>query len=319
METRVVYNNKSFKILDRYNVKSSNNEVTFNDIKIDFTDCTILDIPFKYQEIKIMQAEIEEDILNGTVLFTGYLDDIELSKMQMREEEREITLTLLSPLKMATKRNVSLIGTYKVSTAIRRVLQPLIDDGYTIVEFNIVDGQITTNFVIETVENCMNNIGFKRNIFWYINERKEIFVNSIDYLFGLPVKRTISYRNKEENLLKIQPKIENVDYANVINFKRVRLIYSSLSLEDEYPIMTTGKIIKKGDIINFDNPIIIDEETLRNYIDEQQNKEETYYSLDVLLQNNNTGNTYIYQIYIPLNQSNPKYNQYLNHYLLYIH
>ena len=242
MIRRVVYNNKTFKIAGSYGFKFSNNEVTFNDITIDFTGCTIADIPYKYQEIKIIEAENEEDIMRGTVKFTGFLDDIDLSDMKLEEEEREITLTLLSPLKLATKRSVSLIGTYKLEIAIKRVLQPLIDDGFILKEINIPDGQITVNFVLETVENCMNNIGFKRNVFWTINERKEIYVNSIDYLFGLQPEKEIKGEIQEEGLSKIQPQIENVDYANVINFKNVRVIYQSESDTDSeniepYPII----------------------------------------------------------------------------------
>ena len=283
MVKRVVFNNKTFKIIDEYGFKFSSNEVTFNDIKIDFTDCSIADIPFKYQEIKIVKGDSEEEIQagNGTILFTGYLDEIDLSEMKNKKEFREMTLTLLSPLKMATKRSVSLIGTYTVKTAIQRVLQPLIDDGFTIKELNITDGQITTNFVLETVEYCMNTIGFKRNIFWYINELKEIFVNSIDYLFGLPVAKTINKDVKEKGLLKIQPKIENIDYANVINFKNVRLIYSSNNVstslsstanEEIYPIISVNKNIEDGDTVTFDNPVIIDEAQLRNIIEEDRTK-----------------------------------------------
>lgn len=246
MVTRVVYNNKAFKILNQYGYKFSSNEVTFNDITIDFTNCSIADIPFKYQEIQIRQAESEDEILtNYIVLFTGYLDEIDLSEMKMREEFREITLTLLSPLKMATKRNVSLIGTYEVKIAIQRVLQPLIDDGFTIKEINVTDGQITTNFVLETVENCMNNIGYKRNIFWNIDESKNIYVNSIDYLFGLQPAKIINQDKKEKGLLKIQPKIENIDYANVINFKNVRLIYNSELGNGDFSIAPLEKIVKK--------------------------------------------------------------------------
>lgn len=311
METRVVYNNKAFKIINEYGFKFSNNEVTFNDITIDFTDCSIADIPYKYQEIKIMQAETEDDILNGTVLFTGYLDDINLSEMKMQEEFREIALTLLSPLKLATKRNVSLIGTYELKEAIKRVVQPLIDDGFVLKEINVPEGQITVNFVIETVENCMNNIGFKRNIFWTINEKKEIFINAIDYLFGLHPAKTIRQDVKEKGLLKVQPKIENVDYANVINFKNIRLIYSSR--DEDYPNLTIGKIIKKGDIVNFDKPIVVDEAILRNYIAENPNliNYRPAYAFNILLQNNDTLDTYVADISIPLIESSPDYNKYI--------
>lgn len=315
MITRLVYNNKAFKMINEYGYKFSSNEVTFNDITIDFTDCTIADIPFKYQEIQIRQAETEEDILtNYTVLFTGYLDEIELSEMKVSDEPREITLTLLSPLKMATKRNVSLIGTYGLVETIKRLIQPLIDDGFILKEIHVPDGQITTNFVLETVENCMNNIGFKRNIFWYINEKKEIYINSIDYLFGLQPAKAIKQDKKENGLLKIQPKIENIDYANVINFKNVRLIYSSnnyiqSSRVEPYPIAQINKIIKKGDIITFDNPIVIDEKYLRNYIEEQNDEERTYYNfwLNAELED---GTNKFYTIGITTVQDDSKYDKF---------
>ena len=317
MITKVVYNNKSFKILNGYNFKFSNNEVTFNDIIIDFTGCTIADIPYKYQEIKIMQADNEENILKGEVLFTGYLDEINLSEMKMKKEFREMTLTLLSPLKMATKRNVSLIGTYKLKEAISRVIQPLIDDGFELKEINIPDGQIATNYVLETVENCMNDIGFKRNIFWHINEKKEIFINSIDYLFGLPVKKVIDENKEEKGLLKLQPEICNIDYANVINFKNVRLIYSQEnnnfvkeSTTIGYPIMQIGKLIKKGDIITFDNPIIIDENYLRQYIEDNQDNFSYYYNfwLQVELKNETIKE---YAIQINTYKESEEYNNYI--------
>ena len=189
---------------------------------------------------------------------------------------------------------------HKLETAIKRVLQPLIDDGFVLKEINVPDGQITVNFVLETVENCMNNIGFKRNIFWTINERKEIYVNSIDYLFGLQPLKEIRDNKQENGLSKIQPKIENVDYANVINFKNVRLIYPSQSEFNStkielYPIVTLGKKIKKGDVINFDCPIIIDEDYLKNYIVEQNNQDGSYYNLNLWIKLDN-GNFKTYSI-----------------------
>lgn len=322
MVAKVVYNNKTFKIIDEYGFKFSNNEVTFNDIKIDFTGCSIADIPYKYQEIKIMQLDDDENIKNGKVLFTGYLDDIKLSDMILKkeEEDREITLTLLSPLKMATKRSVTLIGTYELETAILRIIQPLIDDGFILKEINVPEGQITTNYVLETVEYEMNDIGFKRNIFWHINEKKEIFINSIEYLFGLPVSKTITQKEKETGLFRMQPTIENVDYANIINFKNVRLIYSSNSddntdTQDKYPIMQFNKKIKKGDTINFDNPIIVDEEYLRNHIKEENEETTgfTYYSFFINLHfdDETTSFSHIYKISISMSQNDENYDKYI--------
>jgi len=281
MFTRLIYNNKAFRILNSYQVKSSNSEVTFNDIVIDFTGYSLMDIPFKYQEIQIRTAEKKEDIFEGKIIFTGFLDEIDLSEMKMRKEERELTLTLLSPLAMATKRTVSLIGTFTKEEALKRVLQPLVDDGFFIAEINIQNGQITTNFILETVENCMNNICFKSNIFWYIDENKNIYVNSINYLFELGAKRIITSDKKEEHLLKIQPKIENIDYANVINFKNVRLYYhSKTSINNtidntDYPLLNLPKTVKKGDTVQFNYPVVIDEEALKMLIEDGEIDENT--------------------------------------------
>lgn len=274
------YNNKNFKVIDSCSFRSSNNEVTFNDIKIDFTGYSLVDIPFKYQEVEILKDE--------NIFFTGYVENIKVSTMKKKKEYRELTITLLSPLKMATVRTISLIGTYETSEAIRRILQPLIDDGFTIKEINIGDGQITTNFVLETIENAMNNVCSKKNIFWYINEKKEIFVNSIDYLFGKAISKTITENDdfRKEGLIGINPTIENVDYSNVINFKNVRLIYSSfisfMEPDEEYPIVCLGKDAKKGDIINFDKPIIIDENYLKKVMQEQK-EEKIYYCFKIVL------------------------------------
>ena len=183
MYTRLIYNNKAFKIIDNYTINFSNSEVTFNDIKIDFTGFSIADIPYKYQEVQIKKAETEQDVFEGDIIFTGYVDSFDISEIKLTNNFRELTLTLLSPLEMATRRSVTLVGTYELEEAVERILQPLVDDGFTIKEMNIPESQITTNYVLQTVEHCMNDIGYKRSIFWYINELKEIYVNSIDFLF----------------------------------------------------------------------------------------------------------------------------------------
>lgn len=317
MIKRLVYNKKIFKILDGFTIKQSNAEVTFNDITIDFTGYSLLDIPFKYQELKIIQAETEEEILsgNGEVVFTGFLDDIDLSEMKIRkEEQRELTLTVLSPLAMATKRYVSLIGTYSKEEAIRRVLQPLLDDGFKIVEFTVPTGQITTNFVIENVENCMNDMCFKTGVFWFIDENKNIYINSIDYLFGLGAKMTIAPEVVTKGLSKIQPKIENIDYANVINFKNVRIYYSAMSICDElnnlieeydYPLLNLPKKLKKGDTVQFNNPVVVSEDILRKLREEGEIDNASVASLSIVI-----GGEEFY-IRIETNEKSEDYDKYV--------
>ena len=274
----LVYNNKAFKIQDKYTISNSNNEVKFSDVTIDFTGKTIEDIPFKYQKMEIRRSENEADILNGEIIFVGYLDEIKLPDMKMKDEYRTLELTLLSPLKMATVRTVSIIGTFKTEEAIKRALQPLLDDGFIIKEMDDFEGQISLNFIMETVENCMNNICSKKNIFWFINEKREIFIRSIDLMLTRPSVLTIdeNVNLRELGLDEFEPEIENVDYANIINIKNIRLKYNSRTKEvweedsdkpivkySSYPVIKGSKIIKKGDTINFDNPIIVDESTLK--------------------------------------------------------
>lgn len=310
MITRVVYNNKAFKILNEYGFKNSNNEVTFNDITIDFTGCTLEDMPLKYQEIQIKKCKDNQDILTeGDVLFFGYVDTFKPSKMQTSHEERELEITLLSPKKLATIRTTTIIGTYKLSEALEKIFEPLINDGYVISEMNVPENQVLLSYIIQPIETIMNDLSHKKNLFWTIDEKKNIKISSIDYLFGQNIAKIINKTG--EGLFNIEPTIENIDYANVINFRNVRLIYSSVG--ENYLNTEVGKIIKKGDIVKFDHPIIVDEKTLRNYIDETPNLNRSAYSFNVLLQNNNTADTFIASIYIPLNEFHPQYNQYITY------
>lgn len=43
----------------------------------------------------------------------------------------------------------------------------------------------------------------------------------------------------------MQPKIESIDYANVINFKNVRLIFSSELGDGDFAVAPLEKIVKK--------------------------------------------------------------------------
>ena len=62
----LIYNNKVFKILNNFGFTQSNNEVTFNDITVDFTGYTLADMPLKYQEVQIKQCDKGQDILTHT-------------------------------------------------------------------------------------------------------------------------------------------------------------------------------------------------------------------------------------------------------------
>lgn len=262
------YGKNKFKVIYPYTINNSINNVTFSSISIDFTGFKLEDLPYKYQEVKLV------DDTENRILFTGYFDSPDFSDMKLPHEERILTLNLLSPLKMAQVRCVTLTGTYKIKEAVIRILQPLIDDGYKLCELNISDGQITLNHVLQTIDYCMNDIGHKRNILWFIDCNKNIFVNSLDYLFGKEKKLDLNEEEYQNGMFHIQPTVESSDYANVINIKNIRLFYSerdsyfsdTLDNQGEGILINLPKKIKKGDNITLNNPIVIDEERLKQYI-----------------------------------------------------
>ena len=43
--------NSYYKVAGGYNISESSREVKFSNLKIEFTDKTILDLPLKYQEV----------------------------------------------------------------------------------------------------------------------------------------------------------------------------------------------------------------------------------------------------------------------------
>jgi len=271
---RLIYNNTAFKILDEFQIEESIKEVTFNDIKIDFTGYGLSDMPLKYQEVQIKKCKDNQDILTeGNVLFFGYVDTIKLSEMKSSDSERELEITILSPRKMATLRTVTMIGTYQLDDAIRKIFEPLINDGYTLLELNIEKSQILLSYIAQSIETIMNDLGYKRNLVWSIDDKKNIKVNTIDYMFGKNISKNIS---SVDGLLKIDPKIEATDYANIINFKNVRLIYnggdyaSNVHTPKKFCVLSMPKVVKNGDIVEFNYPISISKEIGRQIYQEKE-------------------------------------------------
>lgn len=255
--------NKYYKVINNYSISFSNKTVAFNDITIDFTDASINDLPYKYQKIELL--EIDEKNEEKTI-YTGYVDTYNLSKMKNKKEFRELKITMLSPQKMATIRTSTVIGTYTTQEAITLILQPLLNDGFVLKEANYNENaRITLSNVLDTVDNLMNKVCKKKNLMWFINENREIFINSIEYLFGSNAKLKIDEYTEYSDigLVDIKPQISSVEYTNAINIKNIRLICSSEECEIINP-----QTIKKNDSINFLNPIIIDEETLKARIKE---------------------------------------------------
>lgn len=273
---RLEYLNKLFKIKNGYTIAKSSREVTFNSLIIDFTNKTIQDLPYKYQECKILEYDTEDEpelIKKGKTIFFGYVSNFKLQDMKLEKEQRFLEIELLSPLAMATKRTITAIGTYELSNLINVILEPLINDGYQIKEKRISKHQVTVNYLIETIESAMNKLSKKNSFWWYISENKEIYLYDIDYLLNLEPK--IIYDTKLNGLYKLTPKADAIDYCNVVNISNVRLY--SISDLDFKPLFNVENIIKKDDEIEFEHAIDIKPQ---NIIKAEDSQTHDYYDVD---------------------------------------
>lgn len=251
------------KVLDNYSISKSSQEVTFSSITCDFTGYTAEDLPEKYQEVTLEE--------NGKVLFFGYIDEYTFPAMREVDLFTEIEFTLLSPMKLATLRTVLLSGTYKLNELIPEVLQPLIDDGFTIVENEITDRTVTVNFPLNTVEYCMNNLSNKFNFWWFIDELKQIHIKDISLMLNQKPNYTYDDNNKIPYLQYIKPTVYSEGYANVVNFKNVR-VYENSIMQFSGSTITEAKNelidsqlttpIKPNDELQFNYPCDIKQENI---------------------------------------------------------
>ena len=259
------------RLIGTYQTKKSSREVTFNSVKVDFTGYSIESLPYKYQEVKLMN--------DNKIQFTGYVNKFKLPSMKLEDEDRELQIELLSPMAMATHRTFNAIGTFRLKKLVEIISQPLIDDGFVLKEVNIADHQVTTNFLTATCEDGFNKISNKYNIFWYIDELKNIYINDISYLMNLEPK--IIYNNKLDGLYKLEPSIEATDYYNEINFTNFRMYSISNSDSNyvvEYPLISNDLKIKTGDEVFFNYPVDINPKNVRRVSDELSGGTSRYFT-----------------------------------------
>lgn len=58
------WNNKNYRIIDSIEIKKSSREVTYTDLNLDFSKCTMEDLPYAQQEVQIIDKD-------GKLKFTG--------------------------------------------------------------------------------------------------------------------------------------------------------------------------------------------------------------------------------------------------------
>lgn len=239
------YNNKYYDVLGTYSINKSSREVTYNDIVLDFTNKTREDIPNKYQECHIVDTSlVNDEIRINKTLFTGYVSTVTLPNMKNKVEYRELEIELLSPMALATRRTINAIGSYKLRNLIMIILQPLFDDGFELKEFNVGDADTTVNYLIESVESALNKLSNRYNFWWYIDENKNIFINSIDYQFAQKPRLIYNEDNKLKGLINVIPSIDATDYCNVVNFANVRTWQYSAYGDFVYNVIVGGEIVK---------------------------------------------------------------------------
>ena len=296
--------NTYYKVIDECSISESSREVKFSNIKIDFTDKTIADLPLKYQEIQLL--DLDNDYNVKEIIYTGYVNNFILPKMKNEVEYRELEIDLLSPLAMATVRTADAVGTYNLQPLINELIRPLISDGFILKEMNIGNNQITVNFLSETIESALNKLSNKFNFWWYIDKNKNIYINSIDYLITKTPKLVYDDENKIDGLIDVIPSIDATDYCNTINFTNLRLYTYSyfFKVEDTYEGETKSYYIthnpitqieelNNGDEIEFDIPFDI---TIDNYYKNVENEQSDKIFSATFVDNNNNYTTINFDI-----------------------
>ena len=281
MEVR--YRGKRYKILESIEIQKSSRELKYTDIKIDFRGGKLEDLPFYMQEIQVYSKE-------DKLLYTGYLESYKLPELnKINGIKNELTITLITPRKLATKKVVTVVTTDRISNIINRIFQPLYNEGFILQESNFDDKVITVKLISRTIEECMQILSTNYSLYWNIDELKEITVNSIEYQFNKPPIKNININNYKQELkgfLKITPSVEGTDYANIINVKNARVFYNLENTDLNITLKKDGKI-------EFENPIDISYETAKRLYGGSIEEGSTTIVNNVLITYNNNQQAYI--------------------------
>ena len=189
--------------------------------------------------------------------------------MRETDIETDINITLLSPMKMATLRTTTAGGTYQLKDLIENtILLSLIDDGFTVGDFEIKDKQITVNYLVETIEYCLNNLSNKFNFWWFIDKYKVIHIKDISNMFKNNSDYIYDDTHRIGGLQYIKPTIHSDDYANVVNFKNVRIYeysrvnFSNSAMNHNPLIDKQIAVLKKDGQVDFNYPVDINEKNI---------------------------------------------------------
>jgi hypothetical protein len=244
---KAVWNDTEYVLVSLPSLTDSSRETKFSDIQVDFRGKTDSDLPLQYQEIKI----IDED---DTLYLMGYVDSVDFPEFRFEDQPFIITISLLSPYAYASKRTISMtIDTIPLNTTIVDILQPLLDDGFTIEENTLKTRNVSEIFQAETIEKVVNYLANKFDFVWYIDKFKKIYLKDINVLKSQTPVIEITATDKCY-LQSIKPTKTVVDYANKLLIKNAILL-SGVDLG------VTWVDLVKGQSYKFEYPFSISENT----------------------------------------------------------
>jgi len=230
------FNSNDFIIVELPEISDSSRETKFSDVKIDFDGYDEALLPIQYQEINIVQID-ELDV--ETILMVGYVESVDYPEFEFDDQPFHITIGLLSPYAYAAKRSTSTqINSLPLNTSILTILQPLIDDGFTIEENDLPTKLLSEIFQSETIEKVMNYLAGKFGFIWYIDQNKKIYLRNIDNLANQTPVLEITDTDRKY-LKSIKPTKTVVDYANRLNIKNIVLITADTLLP--FTTLTNGE------------------------------------------------------------------------------
>lgn len=278
------WNDKKYELIDTVETKKTSREVTYSEITVDISKCSIKDLPYAQQEIQILNRE-------DKILYTGFVARFDLPELTDRDiSVKRLQLELYTPRQLTTKRTITIITTDKLENIIKQVLSPMFNDGFTLTELNIPDTIVTVKLISRTVEEVLNYFSNKYSLYWNIDEFKNITINSIEYQFSKPVVKSINinnYKDEIKGLISITPSVENVDYANIINVKNARIFYEHIDAN------SMNVTLENGDRLDFENPIDISLATAERIAGELVNKGASTAITNLQIDYNNNSQAYI--------------------------
>lgn len=219
------WNGITYNLLEAPVLSKSSREITFPEIKIDFTDSPLENLPIKMQEITIEQ--------NGEVIYYGYCDGFEFPEIDGTKKKIIVSIDLLSPSKMASIRTRTIErNSMPLNEVVADVLVPLIQEGFTIVQNLLPTFDITISEGFKSVEEIMNNLSNSYDFYWYINEKKEIYlIDEKTLQMQKPVLDSLTEIDEFAGYT-YKPKMSAVDYANIINAKNQNILEYRKVAED---------------------------------------------------------------------------------------